>query len=117
LFFNPKQARVFNDEVATWPGFFTSSWIFQKGLYLIIDNISKFLSVENCLSLIDERYQRLKDEAAVAREFEGAIVMTRYGTQRSYRVSKIRWDMSPSKYFFDQGDSSKKTSMLEYFSK
>jgi hypothetical protein len=27
-FFMPSEARVFNDTVETWPGFFTSSWIF-----------------------------------------------------------------------------------------
>lgn len=58
-FFMPSEARVFNDTVETWPGFFTSSWIFQRGLYLIIDNISKFLSVDNCLTIINERLDRL----------------------------------------------------------
>lgn len=51
-FFMPEQAKTFNNTVETWPGFFTSSWIFQRGLYLIIDNISKFLSVDNCYSII-----------------------------------------------------------------
>lgn len=51
-FFMPEQAKTFNNTVMTWPGFFTSSWIFQRGLYLIIDNISKFLSVDNCYSII-----------------------------------------------------------------
>jgi hypothetical protein len=58
-FFMPSEARVFNDTVETWPGFFTSSWIFQRGLYLIIDNISKFLSVDNCLTIINDRFDRL----------------------------------------------------------
>jgi hypothetical protein len=57
-FFMPARAKVFQSQVETWPGFFTSSWIFQRGLYLIIDNISKFLSVDNCLSLIQDRLQR-----------------------------------------------------------
>ena len=47
-----------DNAVQTWPGFFTSSWIFQRGLYLIIDNISKNLSVDNCLQLIDEQIER-----------------------------------------------------------
>jgi len=59
-FFMPSEARTFNDTVMTWPGFFTSSWIFQRGLYLIIDNISKFLSVDNCLTIIYDRLDRLK---------------------------------------------------------
>lgn len=57
-FFMPSEARTFQDTVETWPGFFTSSWIFQKGLYLIIDNISKFLSVDNCLTIINDRWER-----------------------------------------------------------
>jgi hypothetical protein len=28
LFFMPEQAKTFNDAIQTWPGFFTSSWIF-----------------------------------------------------------------------------------------
>ena len=48
------EAKVFDNAVQTWPGFFTSSWIFQRGLYLIIDNISKNLSVDNCLQLIND---------------------------------------------------------------
>jgi hypothetical protein len=54
----PSQAKVFDNAVQTWPGFFTSSWIFQRGIYLIIDNISKNLSVDNCLKLIDEQMMR-----------------------------------------------------------
>ena len=89
----PTEAKTFND-VETWPGFFTSSWIYSHGLYLIIDNISKFLSVENCLTLIDERLQR-HDRNAVDREFDGAVVMAKYGPHRTYKVHAIRWDMSP----------------------
>ena len=48
------EAKTFDNAVQTWPGFFTSSWIFQRGLYLIIDNISKNLSVDNCLQLIND---------------------------------------------------------------
>lgn len=107
----PENAKVFENTVETWPGFFTSSWIYQRGLYLIIDNISKFLSVENCLSLIDERLKRY-DYKNVDREFEGAIVMAKYGPHRTYKVHRIRWDMTPESYQFDQGDSQKKTNML-----
>lgn len=97
----PSEARTFNDTVMTWPGFFTSSWIFQRGLYLIIDNISKFLSVDNCLTIIYERYDRFKTEQAVNRDFDSAIVMANYGQKRTYKVNRICWDMSPSTYTFD----------------
>jgi hypothetical protein len=75
----PSQAKVFHNTVETWPGFFTSSWIFQRGLYLIIDNISKFLSVDNCYSIINNRIKKGFDKTQLSREFEGAIVMANYG--------------------------------------
>jgi len=113
-FFMPKQAKVFQNQVETWPGFFTSSWIFQRGLYLIIDNISKFLSVESCLSLIEERRMR-HDTNFVNREFEGAIVMANYGPHRTYKVHTIKWNMNPQEYIFDQGDERSRTNMVDYF--
>lgn len=109
---------MFNDTVETWPGFFTSSWIFQRGLYLIIDNISKFLSVENCLTIINERYERLKNEHLVNRDFDGAIVMANYGQKRTYKVNRICWELTPGNYYFDQGESGgKRIKMLDYFLK
>ena len=96
----PSQAKVFHNTVETWPGFFTSSWIFQKGLYLIIDNISKFLSVDNCYSIINSRLKKV-DKNILAKEFDGAIVMANYGQKRTYKVHSIRWDMTPESYFFD----------------
>lgn len=54
LFYEPK-GNVIENVVETWPGFFTSAWIYQRGLYLIIDNISKFMSVETCLSMLNKR--------------------------------------------------------------
>lgn len=61
-FFMRKGAKTFDNAVQTWPGFFTSSWIFQRGLYLIIDNISKNLSVDNCLQLINEQSERFRQK-------------------------------------------------------
>ena len=113
-FFLPSQKKTFQNQVETWPGFFTSSWIFQKGLYLIIDNISKFLSVDNCLKLIQERQQRF-DVNYVNREFEGAIVMAKYGPHRTYKVHQIKWNMNPKDYIFDHGDGKARTNMIDYF--
>lgn len=59
-FFMSQEAKIFDNAVQTWPGFFTSSWIFQRGLYLIIDNISKNLSVDNCLQLINEQIEKTR---------------------------------------------------------
>jgi hypothetical protein len=111
FFDEAKAQRV--DNVEIWPGFFTSSWIFQNGTYLTIDNISKFLSVENCLEQIKDRLKRY-DEQHVSREFDGSVIMARYGPHRTYKVSCIKWDLNPSNYCFEQSDGGKIT-MLEYF--
>lgn len=115
-FFMPSQAKTFDNAVQTWPGFFTSSWIFQKGLYLIIDNISKNLSVENCLQLIDDQMIRFSNkrirytgqkpkpseiQKSVNDEFKGAIVMACYGHNKTYKVSAVRWDMCPETCKFE----------------
>lgn len=113
-FFMPLQAKKFQNQVETWPGFFTSSWIFQRGLYLIIDNISKFLSVDHCLALIEDRRNRF-DANFVNREFEGAIVMANYGPHRTYKVHQIKWNMNPEEYIFDHGDERARTNMIDYF--
>jgi hypothetical protein len=77
-FFNPELAKD-HLSVQIWPGFFTSSWIFQQGLYLIIDNISKFLSNDNCYTIIDDMLRKRMSEEQVSREFEGASIMVCYG--------------------------------------
>jgi hypothetical protein len=56
LFYEPK-GNIIENVVETWPGFFTSAWIYQRGLYLIIDNITKFMSVETCLSMLNRRQE------------------------------------------------------------
>lgn len=83
---------------------------------MIIDNISKFLSVDNCLTIISERLERLKNNNLVNRDFEGAIVMANYGLKRTYKVNRICWEMTPGTYTFDQGEQGdKKVKMLDYF--
>jgi hypothetical protein len=129
-FFMPSQAKLFDNAVQTWPGFFTSSWIFQRGIYLIIDNISKNLSVDNCLKLIDEQMFRFTQkrqkyagkqpklveiQKAVNDEFKHAIVMACYGHHKTYKVSSVRWDMCPETSRFEQGDAGQTISMVQYF--
>jgi hypothetical protein len=129
-FFMPSQAKVFDNAVQTWPGFFTSSWIFQRGLYLIIDNISKNLSVDDCLELIKEQTRRFTEkrqrysdkpptpkeiQKSVNDEFKGAIVMACYGHHKTYKVSSVRYDMCPSTCKFEQGEAGTTISMVLYF--
>jgi hypothetical protein len=129
-FFMPSQAKTFDNAVQTWPGFFTSSWIFQRGLYLIIDNISKNLSVDHCLDLINEQMTRFQQKRArysdklpkqheiqksVNDEFKGAIVMACYGHHKTYKVSTVRFDMCPSTCKFEQGEAGTTISMVLYF--
>ena len=106
----PEQAKVIADAVETWPGFFTSSWIYQRGLYLIIDNVSKFMSIESCLAMMDNLGYK---KQACSQEFEGAVVMTKYGSRRTYKVSSIKWDLKPQTYKFQQED--KTATMADYF--
>lgn len=129
-FFMRSEAKVFDNAVQTWPGFFTSSWIFQRGLYLIIDNISKNLSVDHCYQLIIEQMDRFKQrrarftdkppklteiQKAVVDEFKGAIVMACYGHHKTYKVSNVRFDMCPQTCKFEQGDAGTTISMADYF--
>ena len=55
------------------------------------------------------------DHAYVNREFEGAIVMAKYGPHRTYKVHRIRWDMNPKDYIFDHGDDKARSNMIDYF--
>lgn len=112
-FFMPNKGQVLG-EVETWPGFTTSSWIVQSGLFLVVDNISKFFSTEDCLTIINDRLRRLNYDA-VSREFEGCTIMAKYGPQRTYRVNCIRWDLNPQTCFFESGEDKKKVSMVQYF--
>jgi hypothetical protein len=66
----------------------------------VIDNISKFLSTDHCLAIINDRLKKLTPND-VNREFEGQIVMAKYGSKRTYKVNQIRWDLSPTTYVFD----------------
>ena len=49
--------------------------------------------MDNCLSLIQDRLQRY-DNSFVNREFEGAIVMAKYGPHRTYKVHLDGYDQS-----------------------
>jgi len=66
------------------------------------------------LALIDDRRQR-HDANFVNREFEGAIVMAKYGPHRTYKVHQIKWNMNPKDYIFDHGDEKARTNMIDYF--
>lgn len=58
-----------------------------------------------------------KGEDAVYEEFAGAVVMTRYGQNRTYKVDSIRFDMNPKSHTFVQGEQGTKINMLQYFKK
>jgi len=66
------------------------------------------------LALINDRLQR-HDKNFVNREFEGAIVMAKYGPHRTYKVHQIKWNMNPKDYIFDHGDEKARTNMIDYF--
>ena len=72
------------------------------------------MSIDNCLTIINDRLRKL-DHDHVNREFEGSIVMARYGGHRTYKVACIRWDLSPQTYAFEQNEEKQKVTMLQYF--
>jgi hypothetical protein len=51
-----------NSKFAALPGFFTSAWIVEKGLYLTIENLSKLISTQTCLDIIKEYCDEGKNE-------------------------------------------------------
>lgn len=119
LFFDPEQ-RSEVGALATWPGFFTSTWIFQRGLYLIIDNVSKVISNNSCL---DQIYHKMEEsghnpkyyENAIQSVFQGAVVLANYGNYRTYRVNSVNFKLTPKTHKFVQGDQGGETNMLQYF--
>jgi hypothetical protein len=52
---------------------------------------------------------------AVNEEFKGAIVMARYGQNKTYKVSAVKYDMTPQSCEFEQGEVGKTISMVLYF--
>ena len=72
------------------------------------------MSVETCLSIMNERTANGFSKNAIDEEFQGAVVMTRYKPRRTYKVASIARDKNPVTYTFQQGNSGKK-SMAEYF--
>lgn len=114
-FFDPDSKQVHKNIVEIWPGFFTSTWIFQSGLYLIIDNISKYLSSDNCYTVIENmRNYQYESNESIGREFEGAVVMVTYGQRRTYKVHRIAWTLNPLTYKFAHGNQNQTSSMYEY---
>jgi len=43
--------------------------------------------------------------------------MVCYGHRRTYKVERIRWDLTPKTYYFNHGEDNKRSSMLEYLMK
>lgn len=53
-------------------------------------------------------------EDYISREFEGAVVMVCYGQRRTYKVNRIRWDLTPRTYTFTHGEVATKSTMVDY---
>lgn len=114
-----KAIEVEGSGLQACPGFRASAFNYQSGLYLVLDNINKFLSNASCLERIreiqaDERI-RDKDEK-INSEFRYKSVIGNWGNKKAYIVHDIDFEKNPFTRFFDdhKGD---KMSIAEYFLK
>lgn len=114
-----KAVEVEGSGLQACPGFRASAFNYQSGLYLVLDNINKFLSNASCLERIreiqmDERI-REKDEKIIS-EFRFKSVIGNWGNKKAYIVHDIDFEKNPFTRFFDdhKGD---KMSIAEYFLK
>ena len=41
-------------KIELWPGYRASSYIYNSGIYVVLESINKFLRRENCLDKIKE---------------------------------------------------------------
>ena len=57
-FFREKEKMLINDndlgKIELWPGYRASSYIYNSGIYVVLESINKFLRRENCLDKIKE---------------------------------------------------------------
>lgn len=111
-----KTIRIAKHQLEVCPGFTTAIAKFDGGNLLGVDIIHKILRMDN----VHDHMSRLYAESgqgqfqnACAKEFVGAIVLTRYNN-KTYKVDDIAWDMSPSSTFEKNGEQ---VSYTDYYAK
>ena len=118
-FFREKERVLINDEslgkIELWPGYRASSYIYNSGIYVVLESINKFLRRENCLDKIKEIQQNPKtnNTESLDRFFKDKLVMTEWGARKVYKITRVRTDMNPLKAFFQA--EGEQVSVKDYF--
>lgn len=114
-----KAIEVEGSGLQACPGFRASAFNYQSGIYLVLDNINKFLSSKTCLERIQEieASEYIKDKRAkIEEEFKFKSVIGSWGIKKTYIVQNIIFDKTPVTCFFHDSKG-EKISIAEYFSK
>lgn len=59
----------FLGQLELWPGFKASSYIYNSGIFVVLESINKFLRRENCLDKIKEMHWKQKCSPKILDEF------------------------------------------------
>lgn len=115
--FNPAKAHALDaHNIRVWPGFDTRMIMKEMGALLSIDVAFKVVRTDTVLSFVsqlrDQADQKGKDYKKVISEaLVGSTVVTKYN-QKTYRIERVEFDMSPETTFEQNGTA---VSYLEYY--
>ena len=119
--------NVNNNEGHIYKGYITSAHITESGLYLLVNNRSKFISGKTALQKISELRKKYEFQKYSPKEiFEKAneyflnhkTVLTTYGSLRGYKIKEIDFDKTPSNTNITIKDSEgkmKTISIINYY--
>ena len=96
-----------------WPGYKASSYIYNTGIFLVLESINKFFRKESCLDKIQSMLYTKRTQEEIDEYFQSVQVMTDWGSKRAYNIAKVRMDMNPVNAKFElEGHS---VTVKEYF--
>jgi hypothetical protein len=116
-FFNPEEKLTINDnEFGTLDvlnGYKASSYIYNSGIFIVLENINKFIRKESCLDKIQELISERYNQQEIDEFFSERTILTTWGNNRMYRVTRIRMDLNPLTTFFSMDDE--EIALKDYF--
>lgn len=116
-FFNPAEKLTINDRdlgnLDVLCGYKASSYIYNSGCFIVLENINKFVRKESVLDKIQELIQERYNQQEIDEYFSERMIMTTWGNNRMYRVTRIRMDLDPLTTFFSLDDED--ISLKDYF--
>ena len=92
-----------------WPGYFTSVHNTMRGATLCADLAHKVIRTDTVLDMMYDEWDvsgnTVRADQNLSELLEGQIVLTRYNN-RTYRIDKIEWDLTPLTTFDWKGNQS-----------